>query len=99
MPPARAPATLVIFDVLQARGADLRVLPLSARKEWLRTNLEPRSGLQVIETVETYGEALFALTVDQDFEGIVAKNLDAPYLAVDLSDTRAAERAITRWHR
>jgi ATP-dependent DNA ligase len=35
---------------------------------------------QSVETRRT-GEALFALGVGTDFEGIVAKQLDAPYLA------------------
>jgi ATP-dependent DNA ligase len=59
----------------------MRSSPLLERKAWLAENVEPCAGLQLIEGVETHGEALFALAIEQDFEGIVAKRLDAPYSA------------------
>jgi ATP-dependent DNA ligase len=74
----RRPAGLIVFDVLQADHVDMRPLPLSERKAWLRAHVTPRPGLHVIEGVETHGEALFAAMVDQDFEG-VGKKLDSPY--------------------
>lgn len=78
---ALRPAALIVFDVLEANGVDMRPLPLLARKTWVGANLVPRPGLQVAQSVETAGEALFALAVDQDFEGVVGKKMDAPYLA------------------
>ena len=42
--------------------------------------MTPGAGLKVIEGFETHGEALFAAIVDQNFEGIVGKKLDSPYL-------------------
>ena len=77
----RRPAALIVFDVLQAGRVDMRPLPLSKRKAWLQANVRPGARLKVIEGVETHGEALFAAIVDQDFEGIVGKKLDSPYLA------------------
>jgi ATP-dependent DNA ligase len=38
-------------------------------------------GIQIIEHVETHGEALFHAIVDGDHEGIVAKRADSPYWA------------------
>ena len=60
---------LVVFDVLHARGKDLRALPLSKRKASLAANVTPRTGLQLIEGHEKHGEAMFASIVAQDFEG------------------------------
>lgn len=77
----RRPAALIIFDVLQAGRVDMRRLPLMERKAWLQANVTPGATLKVIEGVETHGEALFAAISEQDFEGIVGKKLDSPYLA------------------
>lgn len=77
----RRPAVLVLFDVLELNGGDVRNLPLRERKEWLGNSVEHMNFIQVIESLETDGETLFAAAVDQDQEGIVAKRLDAPYRA------------------
>ena len=55
--------------------------PLLKRKAWLDDNVESRTGVQLIESIDPRGEALFAVAVDQDFEGIVAKHHAAPYRA------------------
>jgi hypothetical protein len=39
-------------------------LPLAVRKAWLRGNIATLPGVQLVESVETHGEALFALAVD-----------------------------------
>lgn len=78
---ASRPAVLVCFDVLAARGQDLRSLPLGVRRDWLHANVSPVRGLQLIESVETHGEALYQLACEQDREGIVAKRLDSAYRA------------------
>jgi bifunctional non-homologous end joining protein LigD len=77
----RRPATLIIFDVLQAGDVDLRPLSLAERKAWLRTHVTTHPLLRLSDTVETRGEALFAAIAAQDFEGIVGKRLDSPYKA------------------
>lgn len=56
---ATSPAVLVVFDILEAVGEDLRALPLLDRRRALREHIEPGSLLQLIEHVETHGEALF----------------------------------------
>jgi bifunctional non-homologous end joining protein LigD len=38
-------------------------------------------GIQIIEHVETHGEAWFLAIAADDHEGIVAKRADAPYRA------------------
>ena len=78
---ARRPAVLIVFDLLRINGDDLRSLPLFERRRALHAHVEPVRGIQIIEHVETYGEALFHAIVDGDHEGIVAKRADAPYRA------------------
>lgn len=65
----------------QVDGQDLRGQPLSERRRTLHEHVEPVPGLQLIQQVETHGEALFYAITSQDHEGIVAKRLDAPYRA------------------
>ena len=72
---------LVIFDLLELAGKDLRARPLLERRRALRAAIGPTRGVQVIEHVETHGEALFRAIVDGDHEGIAAKRADAPYRA------------------
>src|SRR5690349_12620747 len=78
---ARRPAVLVEFDLLEVDGDDLRSLPLFERRRALHAHVHQVPGVQLIEHVETHGEALFRAIVDGDHEGIVAKRLDAPYRA------------------
>ena len=78
---ARRPAVLVVFDVLEFDGDDLRSLPLFERRRALHAHVDPVPGIQIIEHVDTHGEALFHAIVDGDHEGIVAKRADAPYRA------------------
>jgi bifunctional non-homologous end joining protein LigD len=78
---ARRPAVLVVFDLLQINGDDLRSLPLFERRRALHAHVQPMRGIHIIEHVETYGEALFHAIVDGDHEGIVAKRADTPYRA------------------
>ena len=78
---ARRPAVLLVFDMLEFDGDDLRPLPLFERRRALHAHLTPIPGVQIIEHVETHGEALFRAIVDGDHEGIVAKRMDAPYRA------------------
>lgn len=73
------PATLVVFDVLWTDDEDLRPLSLAQRKRWLHRNVTSTPCLRVVDCVPTYGEALFTIVTEHDYEGIVAKRLDAPY--------------------
>jgi len=75
----RRPATLIIFDVLQAGNVDMRPLSLAQRKAWLLAHIPSRTRLRLTDAVETRGEALFAAIAKQDLEGIIAKRLDSPY--------------------
>ncbi|HKC25553.1 MAG TPA: DNA ligase D, partial [Thermoanaerobaculia bacterium] len=78
---AETPATLFVFDVLGLEDLDLRPLPLHERKRLL-ARIVPKSGpLRLVEGLPDRGEELFAAAVELGFEGIVAKDLEAPYRA------------------
>jgi bifunctional non-homologous end joining protein LigD len=77
----RRPATLMIFDVLQAGGVDMRPLSLAERKAWLLRHVTSRPRLRLTDTAETRGDALFAAIAERDLEGIVGKRLESPYKA------------------
>jgi bifunctional non-homologous end joining protein LigD len=71
------------FDLLFARGEDLRALPLSERKERLKDLLDglkgKHQGLRYVEHFETSGAAVLESAARMGFEGIISKQLDAPY--------------------
>jgi bifunctional non-homologous end joining protein LigD len=94
---AHRPAVLVVFDLLEVDGDDLRTLPLFERRRALHAHVAPMPGIQIIEHVETHGEALFRVIVDGDHEGIVAKRMDAPYRAGKYSSwVKIKNRAYSR---
>jgi bifunctional non-homologous end joining protein LigD len=70
-----------VFDVLFCDGFDLRQLPLTQRKELLRSALEqanhPRLALS--DHVQGGGAAFFERACGLGLEGIVCKRADAPY--------------------
>ena len=95
---------LVVFDVLEADGVDVRPLPLHARRGVLRRKMPAARGLKVIDAIPTHGEALFAEIVAHDCEGIVGKRVDAPYRAgrqpawVKIKNARYSREDALRYH-
>jgi bifunctional non-homologous end joining protein LigD len=75
------PAVLVVFDVLELNGDDTRELALSECRNVLQWYGLAARGVQLIDHLETHGDALFREMARHDQEGIVAKRLDAPYRA------------------
>jgi bifunctional non-homologous end joining protein LigD len=71
------------FDLLFADGEDLRQLPLRERKERLHELLGALKGrhpaLRFVEHFETRGGAVLESARRMGFEGIVSKQLTAPY--------------------
>ena len=71
------------FDLLFAAGHDLRPLPLSERKEALRTLLASikakKQTIRYVDHFETGGDAVLQSACKMHLEGIVSKQLDAPY--------------------
>jgi len=75
-----------VFDLLELEGRDLRALPLMERRGLLHRSLQPVAGIQIVQHVETHGEALFKGIVDGDHDGIIAKRADASYRAGPRND-------------
>jgi bifunctional non-homologous end joining protein LigD len=72
------------FDIMFAEGEDLRRLPLGERKQRLQALLEsqPRkttAHIRYLEHLETPGDALLRSACEMSLEGIISKQLDAPY--------------------
>lgn len=76
---ASTAATLFIFDLLALESFDLRPLPLTTRKAFLRRILPEEGPLRYIEDVPERGEDLYRAVADLGLEGIVAKRADSPY--------------------
>ena len=68
------------FDLLFAKGEDLRSLPLRDRKARLKALLaKTKSSIRYVDHFETEGDAVLASARRMSLEGIVSKRLDAPY--------------------
>jgi bifunctional non-homologous end joining protein LigD len=71
------------FDLLFANSEDLRPLPLSDRKARLKELLDDLKGrhaaLRYVDHFETAGDAVLLSACRMHLEGIVSKELDAPY--------------------
>jgi bifunctional non-homologous end joining protein LigD len=70
-----------VFDVLALDGQDLTRLPLTDRKEKLRSLLKNSKQLRYSDHVEGDGARMFAKACEAGLEGIVSKQANAPYLA------------------
>lgn len=77
---AEFPAIMYVFDLLAIEGYDLRPLPLTVRKEFLRRVLPSEGALRYSDHVEERGELFFAQVEKMQLEGMVAKRADSPYL-------------------
>ena len=73
------PAVFFAFDLLMDEGADLRNLPLRDRKAQLLKRVPKLERVLPVEYIEREGEALLEAVRGQQLEGIVAKDLSAPY--------------------
>ncbi len=71
------------FDLLFAEDLDLRGMPLSERKDALQTLLAStkarKQTLRYVDHFETGGDAVLQSACKMHLEGIVSKELDAPY--------------------
>lgn len=75
------PATLYLFDLLGFESYDLRGMPLSKRKETLRSVLPSVGPLRFSDHIQDRGEALFAQVEAIGMEGMVAKRAASTYQA------------------
>ncbi len=73
------PAMFYGFDLVAALGYDVRHLPLTSRKELLKSVLPAAGALKYLDHIETDGESFYAQVERMGLEGIVAKRADSPY--------------------
>jgi bifunctional non-homologous end joining protein LigD len=83
---ASLPVTYMIFDVLLLGGEDLMHLPYAVRRERLE-DLGLAGAHWMVPPSFTDGAATAAAAQENHLEGVVAKRLDAPYVA----GTRSAD--------
>lgn len=69
-----------VFDLLHIEGKDLRSLPLRERKEILST-VRLTGPLKLTDYIHTNGTKLFEKARKRGGEGIIAKEMNSPYLS------------------
>lgn len=79
------PVIYYVFDIIYYDGESVKTKPLIQRKEILQNVLTPNPSSELLESYDS-GEALFAEAKEQGLEGIMGKNLYAPYLEGRRSD-------------
>ena len=75
---------LFAFDLLIEGKEDCRELPLTTRKERLKSLLEeadPGDTIRYVEHFESNSNEVWASACKMELEGIVSKRLDAPYVS------------------
>lgn len=77
---AKAPATLIVFDVLRLYGVDLTGRAWQERREVLE-RLEPSGSAWQLSPIYDDAEALVNATLEQGLEGVVAKRRLSRYAA------------------
>jgi bifunctional non-homologous end joining protein LigD len=80
---ATIPTALIVFDLLREGGEDLRPLPLAARRARLEHLLHVRTSEFLREGAFTAGDGarVLAQAEREDWEGLIVKDADSPYLS------------------
>jgi bifunctional non-homologous end joining protein LigD len=80
---ATVPTALIVFDLLREGREDLRPLPLAARRARLEYLLHVRTSERLREGLFTAGDgrSVLAQAEREDWEGLIVKDADAPYLS------------------
>jgi len=78
---AAYPVVYCVFDLLELDGEDLRGRPLLERRATLTRSVLPRMGLQLSEAWRGDSQRRFAEACRSGWEGLIAKQADAPYSA------------------
>jgi bifunctional non-homologous end joining protein LigD len=74
-----APVVYFLFDLLWSDGRDITGKTVVQRRERLQEVIAPVSGIQVGGYIENRGKALFHMTKERGFEGIIAKRKTSVY--------------------
>jgi bifunctional non-homologous end joining protein LigD len=78
-----APSAIIyyVFDILYLNGYDLTRVPLSTRKELLRSVLAPTEDVRLVEHFEKDGQTVYEAAIKNGLEGVVAKRKAGIYEA------------------
>lgn len=74
------PATYIAFDLLYLNGKKLISRPLIERRESLAEIVKENKNILVSQYVQEHGICYFKEAVKRGLEGIMAKQIDSPYL-------------------
>lgn len=77
---AAVPAMYAAFDICMKDGKNLMSLPLKERKQILDETVDEGPKIQKVFTT-TDGKKLYEMMLQRKLEGVVAKDLNSPYLA------------------
>ncbi|MBK0054001.1 DNA ligase D [Stenotrophomonas sp. S39] len=78
---SKQPLRYIVFDLPGVAGVDISRAPLRERKALLKALIGTEPGtLAFSDHVVDHGPAVFAASGDAGFEGIVSKQVDAPYV-------------------
>ena len=75
----RVPVHYFIFDILYADGYSLSRCPLRERKKVLMRYVDPDKRIIILKSFDFDGVIAYQASIDNGFEGIVAKRMDSPY--------------------
>lgn len=76
---SRRKPVYVVFDVLSARGEDVRARPLAERRKILEREVKAGGPLRLARRLASDGFKAFELARGRGLEGIVAKDAASPY--------------------
>jgi bifunctional non-homologous end joining protein LigD len=100
---SRVPVIFFAFDLLHCDGYDLRRSPLIERKQLLQRLLHTTERIRFSDHQVERGKEIFELAKDNGLEGIVAKQLDSPYVSerstswVKLKVTQTVDAVVAGW--
>jgi bifunctional non-homologous end joining protein LigD len=69
-----------VFDLLWLDGLNIMQEPLQLRQEVLKQLIPENGVIRFSDHIDTVGKDFFALTRENNLEGIIAKKKDAPYV-------------------
>ncbi len=76
----KLPATYFVFDLLYLDGKSIMEKPLKERKKLLREIIPESPFVAESDYILEKGKAFFKEVITQGFEGVMAKDLESPYL-------------------
>ena len=76
----KVPVYYIIFDMVYLNGASIEFKPLKERKRLLNELVRETNLINLVDYTTCDGKALFKAVQKEELEGIVAKQLDSPYV-------------------